>query len=139
MIRHSGKRRQRMQGPQRGGHPNQRVRYWKGYSLHKIGDGDPIFDAGVPDTRRQTRFGRRLHAGEVARRIVGAHDDPQQVWGSSHDDAKDVRRSAAALGQLADVFELCDTESLVQPRVTAALFSCGIISLHWEWGWGSIL
>lgn len=59
-----------MQGPQHSGHSNQRVGYRKGYSLHKVSDGNSIFYAGVPDTWCQTCFGSRFHVWELARRVV---------------------------------------------------------------------
>ena len=82
-------------------------------SLHKIGDGDPILGAGVPDTRRQACFGRRLHAGELTRHVAGTRVDAQQVRRSSYDDAKGPV-GAGALGQVANVFEFGDTESFLQ-------------------------
>src|SRR5579872_1214517 len=98
-----------MQRPQRGGYANQRLGEWEGYGFHEIGDGNPIFYAGVPDTRRQTCFGRGVHACVVARGIAGTRADLQQEWRSPHDDAKDEGRSEVLHG--ADVFELGYTES----------------------------
>jgi len=46
-MRPRGKRRECMQCPQRIGHPNQRFRHRKGYSLHKIGDGKPFVGANI--------------------------------------------------------------------------------------------
>src|SRR5215467_5490668 len=126
-----GKRREGVQGPQRGGYATQRIRCRKGYRLHKIGDGDPIFRAGVPDARSESGFGRRVHAAEVTCHIARARVDPQQVRRSSHDDAEGPV-GAGPLGQIPDVVEFGDTESLVQ----AASRGCDLLLrnhevLHW--------
>ena len=77
--------------------------------------------------RRQARFSRRPHACEVAIRCrIRPHDDPQQVRRSSHNDAKDKCRRHAIL-QHADVVKLRHTKASCNPRLTAALFSSGIM------------
>jgi len=117
-----------VQLPQRGGNPNQRVRRRQRYSLHKIGDGDPILGAGIPDTGRQACIGRRLHAGEVTCHIAGAGIDPQQVCRSSHDKRKARFDPGRSVRSWMSSNSLTPKVSF-RPRVTAALFSCGIISL----------
>ena len=98
-----------------GGHGKrrQRVRSRKGYRLHKISNRDPIFRAGVPDARSESCFGCCLHAAEVTRHIASARVDSQKVCRSPHDDAEGPI-GAGPLGQVADMLECSDTESLVQ-------------------------
>src|ERR1700722_19276044 len=91
-----------------------------------------VFHVGVPDTRPEARISRRLHAGIVARRIVGARADFQQERRASHDDAKDQGRSKVL--NHADVFELGYSESLAQAASHClALFWGNHEVLRWEW------
>src|SRR5579863_4672975 len=104
-----------MQRPQQSGQPDACLRYRERHSLHKIFDGNPIFDARVPDAWRHACFSRRLHAGVVARRIVSARADFQQIWRSAHDDAKDQGRSEVF--DHSDVFKAGYSESIAQAAI----------------------
>src|ERR1051326_1497834 len=101
-----------MQLPQRGGYLDQRVGYGKRYGLYEISDRKPVWNAGVPDMRRQTCLSRCLHTCVVARRIACTRADLQQVWRSSHDDTKDLGR--IEILHHADVLEPGYAESLAQ-------------------------
>lgn len=99
----------------RQGHPDESLGCRKGHLLHKIGDGDSIFHADVPDGRRQTGFRRDLHTCELALgpyHGVCARNDLQQERSPPYDDAKGKARGT--LGHPAESFGLCDVESLAK-------------------------
>src|SRR5689334_11466100 len=100
-----------MKTPQHDGHPSQRVRAWKRHSVDEIRNRNPIGNARVPHTRRETGISRHLHGRVVARRIFGAHDDLQKIWSASHDNPKD---KIVTLCNLVDIFELSYSKSLIQ-------------------------
>jgi hypothetical protein len=80
-----------MESLQRGGNPNQRLHYGKSRRLNKIGDGNSVFNAGVPYAGRKTCFLCRLQTRELPSRVgllVDTHDDQQHVGTSFDDDAK---------------------------------------------------
>ena len=118
-----------MQGPQGGGDPNQRVPRRRTCSLDKIGNGNTILEAGVPDKRRQAGIGRGSHAGEVACRITRTRINPQQVCRSSDDAPRGPVRAGRSVRSRMSSNSVAPKASF-RPRVTTARFSCGIIRLR---------
>src|SRR5690348_8243191 len=102
-----------MERAQRGWYPDKRVGARQWHRLDKISDRNAVFTVGVPDTRREAGFGCRIHTGVMTHHVAFASVDPQEIYGSSHDNAKD-RVCARAVRQAPDVIELGDGESFAE-------------------------